>query len=79
MEVRLAYHRVHSRKLTRIRDLRVGRECRATAGGGNTLCGVDRAETAYSVGPKRLVEKAPVQSPSLAVWQENGIEIQSTP
>ena len=38
-----------------------------------------RQESVYCVRAKRLVEKAPVQSPSISVGQKDGIEIQSTP
>ena len=36
-------------------------------------------KSVYRFGPKSLVEKAPVQSPSITVWHKNGTEIHSTP
>ena len=36
-------------------------------------------KSVYRLRPKRLVEKAPVQSPSISVWQKHRIEIHSTP
>ena len=36
-------------------------------------------ESVYRFEPKRLVEKSPVQSPSIAIWQKSGHKSQSTP
>lgn len=36
-------------------------------------------KSGHSFKPKRLVKKSPVQSPSVAVRQQNGIETHSTP
>jgi hypothetical protein len=36
-------------------------------------------KSVYRFEPKRLVEKAPVQSPSVAIWQQTGKKTQSTP
>ena len=38
-----------------------------------------RKKSVYRIEPKRLVEKAPVQSPSITVWHKNGTETQPTP
>ena len=38
-----------------------------------------RQKSVYRIGAKRLVEKAPVQSPSISMWEKNGHETQSAP
>ena len=36
-------------------------------------------KSGYRLGPKRLMEKAPVESPTIAVRHKNGTETQTTP
>ena len=38
-----------------------------------------RQKSVYCLHPKCLMEEPPVQSPSITVRQENGIELESTP
>ena len=43
------------------------------------LAVLDGEKSVHCIGSKCLVEKAPVQSPTITVRQKRGIETQSTP